>query len=39
VQRFLQAAEDLLPRLIPEVMKCLPDWPTVEERTRRERSA
>jgi hypothetical protein len=39
VQRFLQAAEDLLPRLIPEVMKCLPDWPSVEERTRREQSA
>jgi hypothetical protein len=39
VKRFIEAAEDLLPRLIPEVMKCLPDWPAVEERTRRERSA
>ncbi len=39
VRRFLEVAEDILPRLIPEVMKCLPDWPTVEERTRLERSA
>jgi hypothetical protein len=39
VGRFLKAAEDILPRLIPEVMKCLPDWPEVEERTRTERSA
>jgi hypothetical protein len=39
VQRFIEAAEDLLPRLIPEVMKCLPDWPKVEERTRKEQSA
>jgi hypothetical protein len=39
VKRFIEAAEDMLPRLIPEVMKCLPDWPSVEERTRRERSA
>lgn len=39
VARFLEVAEDILPRLIPEVMKCLPDWPSVEERTRKERSA
>ncbi len=39
VRRFLDAAGDLLPRLIPEVMKCLPDWPAIEERTQRERSA
>lgn len=39
VERFAEIAEDILPRLIPEVMKCLPDWPTVEERTRKERSA
>ena len=39
VTRFVEIAEDILPRLIPQVMKCLPDWPSVEERTRKERSA
>ena len=39
VTRFLEIAEDILPRLIPQVMKCLPDWPSVEERTRKEQSA
>ena len=27
---FVGIAEDLLPTLIPEVMNCLPDWPTIE---------
>jgi hypothetical protein len=39
VMRFLDVAKDVLPRLIPEVMKCLPDWPEVETRTLKERSA
>ena len=30
VEEFLEIAEDLLPRLIPEVMHCLPDWPEIE---------
>lgn len=32
VQEFLEIAEDLLPELLPEVMKCLPDWPEIEAR-------
>ncbi len=33
VEEFIDIAEDLLPRLLPEVMKCLPDWPEIESRT------
>ena len=30
VEEFLEISEDLIPRLLPEVMNCLPDWPTIE---------
>ena len=30
VEEFIDIAEDLVPRLLPEVMNCLPDWPSVE---------
>ena len=30
VEEFLEIAEDLIPRLLPEVMNCLPDWPSIE---------
>lgn len=30
VDEFIDIAEDLIPRLLPEVMNCLPDWPSIE---------
>ena len=36
VSEFLEIAEDILPDLIPEVMRCLPDWPEMEAMTRGE---
>lgn len=31
VSEFVEVAEDILPDLIPEVMRCLPDWPAIEK--------
>ena len=31
VSEFVEIAEDILPDLIPEVMRCLPDWPAIEK--------
>ncbi|MCP4837131.1 MAG: exosortase-associated EpsI family protein [Phycisphaera sp.] len=28
--RFMDLVEEAMPQLLPEIMRCLPDWPTIE---------